>query len=281
MPTSDLSSFFDIMESIAQINAKTILDIGVGFGKWGFLIREYFDLRPDKKRGYDPWSIKLDGIEVHEKYLTPVHEYIYNELFIGEALEILSNNNLYYDLILALDVVEHFTKQDGDKFIQLCRNRSDTILINTPNIYYKINKEHYNEYMEHKSGWVADDFTKMGARYVWHSGIHVLAVFTEKLFDLPINDINREYHLDEFDLIKIKQLVNMYHGTGQYRECAETCEKYFKSFDNDCEFPLLAALCYEKLDQPEKARSSAEIALRIKPALKIAKEIIARNQRLP
>jgi hypothetical protein len=254
MPTSNLTSFFDIMEVISQIKAKSILDVGVGFGKWGFLIREYFDLRPHKKKGYDDWSLKLDGIEVNEKYITPVHNYIYNNMFIGEALDILSNNNVYYELILALDIVEHFSKENGLKFITLCRNRSDFVFINTPNIYYKIENEYYSHYMEHKSGWDADDFTKLGAKYVWHSGIYVLAIFTEHDLSLPLENNIQEYNFENIDLIKIRELIQMYYNTSQIQECMDACEKYSKIFPDDNEFQQMISLCHKKLDGIDKAR---------------------------
>ncbi len=248
MPSSNLSSFFDIMEVIHQARAKSILDVGVGFGKWGVLIREYFDLRPHKKKGYDDWSIQLDGIEVHEQYITPVHKYIYNNILIGEALTLLSAGNLYYELIIALDIVEHFTKKDGLEFIKLCRNRGDTVLINTPNIYFPIEKEFFNDYMQHKSGWNSEDFIKLGARHVWHSGINVLAVFTERNFDLPLAADIQAPSSEDIDIVKAKELITMYYNTSQFIECLEACEKYSEYFLYDDDFNQVAAKCRKLID---------------------------------
>ena len=132
--------------------------IGVGFGKFGFLIRQYLDLRPDKKGGFEKWSINLDGIEIHEDYLTPVHDYIYDEIFIGNAIDILSEKNLYYELILAVDVIEHFNKEDGIIFMNLCKGRSSNLIISTPYIYYEQGEEYNNIYETHLSGWDVEDF---------------------------------------------------------------------------------------------------------------------------
>ncbi len=247
MPSSNISSIFDILESIRLINAKSILDIGVGFGKWGLLIREYFDLRPHKKKGYDDWSIQLDGIEANEKYLTPVHDYIYNKIFIGEAIDILSNNNLYYDLIIAIDILEHFTKNEAYTFIKLCKNRARTILINTPNIYYKLQREYFNDYMLHNSGWDADDFIKLEAKYIWHRGIYVLAIFTEDTINLPLEKNVQEYTFEDLDLIKVKDLISMYYNTAQLKECIEACEKYSRVFPDDNDINKIKALCNNKI----------------------------------
>jgi hypothetical protein len=247
MPSNNLISIFDILETIRLINAKSILDIGVGFGKWGLLIREYFDLRPDEKKGYDDWSIRLDGIEANEKYLTPVHDYIYDHIFVGEAIDILSNNNLYYDLILGIDVIEHFTKTKGLEFLNLCRNRGRTVFINTPNIYYKLQREYFNRYMMHNSGWDADDFAKLGARYVWHCDLYVLALFTEDIINLPLKENIQKYHFEKTDIIKIRELINMYYNTSQHKECLDACMKYDQVFTGDREINRIAALCRKRL----------------------------------
>jgi hypothetical protein len=252
MPSNNLISIFDILETIRLIDAKSILDIGVGFGKWGLLIREYFDLRVDEKKGYDDWSIKLDGIEATEKYLTPVHGYIYDDVFVGNAIDILSNNNLYYELIIAIDVIEHFTKSDGLKFLDLCRKRARSVFINTPNIYYKLQKEYNNPYMLHQSGWDAGDFTKLGATYVWHCDLYVLALFTDIDVKLPLKKNIQEYSFKDFDLIKIKDLIKMYYDTSQMPECIHACEKYSKFFPHENEFARMIGRCQKKLAATNK-----------------------------
>ena len=279
-PRSPFITLEGILNVVDVAKPRSILDVGIGFGGIGFLIRQYFDLKPDKKKGFADWSIQIDGIEIFEKYITPVHDYIYNDIFIGNALSILGERNLYYDMILAIDLIEHFSKDDGLRFIELSRGGSDIVLVSTPYIYHKQDEEFFNTYERHLSGWDASDFKDRGCRYIWRNDVSMVAVFTDKKFNLPAIEDFPEEHFEAYDLIKIKQLVNMYHETGQFRECINTCEKYLPDFVYDYEFPLMAALCYEKLGQPEKACSSAELLLRLKPKSKIAKEIIARNQLL-
>ncbi|HPV41668.1 MAG TPA: hypothetical protein PKX40_10850 [Spirochaetota bacterium] len=213
------------------------------------MIREYFDLRPHRKKGYDEWSIQLDGIEANEKYLTPVHDYIYDHIFIGEAIDILTNNNLYYDLIIAIDILEHFKKREALEFIKLCKNRCRTLFINTPNIYYKLQREYFNEYMLHMSGWDAEDFIELKARYIWHSGLYVLALFTEDNLNLPLQSNIQKYIFNNPDLIKIKDLIAMYLETSQIDECLDACKKYIKVFPHDKDLQKKKTLCQEKLNR--------------------------------
>jgi hypothetical protein len=94
-------------------------------GQYGFLSRNnlehvnLFEIEQGigKQRPSEQWHVKIDGIEGFEGYLTPVHQYYYNHIMIGNALDILpSLENQLYDLVLAVDILEHFQKQDGEAF---------------------------------------------------------------------------------------------------------------------------------------------------------------------
>ena len=58
---------------------------------------------------YGDWQCRIDCIEAFEKYITPAHKYIYNNIYIGNATGILPALDHHYDLILMVDVLEHFT----------------------------------------------------------------------------------------------------------------------------------------------------------------------------
>ena len=247
MPSSPFSTMVGIMRLIDIAKPKSILDIGVGFGKTGFLIREYFDLNPDKKKGYADWSIRIDGIEIYDKYLTPVHKYIYDTIFIGNALDILSEHNLYYDMILAIDVLEHFNKIEAYKFIDLCKGRSRITVISTPYIYYKQGEEYFNKYEAHLSGWDCSDFKQCGCRYMWRHGISLVSVFTDIDFDLPsANEIHDEV-MTQDEFILLKDLILMYYNTEQTMACIDTSNEFIHLFEHDHELQLILALSYEKL----------------------------------
>ncbi len=206
MPSSPHSSIYGIFKSINEINPQSILDIGVGFGKWGVLIREYFDLRPDPNDDYAAWSILMNGIEIHEKYLTPIHKYVYNKIFIGNAIDILKKNKTHYELILAVDIIEHFTKEAGKEFMKLCLKRADNVIINTPNIYFSQDEVFGNKYEAHLSGWDSDDFICEEIRYLWLTGINLTAVFSKRSLNLPRIDDFKEKKPD------ISDLQNIFNG---------------------------------------------------------------------
>lgn len=157
MPTSWYQSIPNILEQIKKQNPKTILDIGVGFGKYGVLIREVLELpyqRYDKKQ----WLVKIDGIEAFEKYKNPMYDYIYNKIYYGDAVQIIKRLSKY-DCILLIDVLEHFEKEEGKEFIkELMTHVNKSLIISTPMYPGKQLDYLGNKYEEHKSKWSILDF---------------------------------------------------------------------------------------------------------------------------
>ena len=88
MPITYSSQINEIVQLVILTDPKKLLDVGVGFGKYGFLSREYLELW-DGRRKYDDWKRRIDGIEAFKEYITPVHNFIYEKMFIGNAMDIL------------------------------------------------------------------------------------------------------------------------------------------------------------------------------------------------
>jgi len=161
MPTSHLHQINEILELIVLTNPQTILDVGVGFGKYGALAREYLELR-DGRNQYNDWQRRIDGIEVFSDYITPLHDYIYDTVRIGDATEIISTLNLRYDLILLIDVLEHFTKEEGVVFLDACMQKGRNVLISTPKIFFQ-QRGFNNPYEQHLSHWKKKDLSVFGS----------------------------------------------------------------------------------------------------------------------
>ncbi len=71
MPSSHLYQINEILALIMATNPESLLDVGVGFGKYGFLSREYLELW-DGREQYHDWKRRIVGIEACKKYLTPL-----------------------------------------------------------------------------------------------------------------------------------------------------------------------------------------------------------------
>ena len=157
MPTSQPNQLNQIVTAIAATNPQSILDIGTGFGKYGLLAREYLEFWTDNPE-YANWKHTIDGIEVFEKYITPLHRYIYSNLYIGEARSVLSQLAKSYDLILLIDVIEHFSHDEGLAFLKLCCKKAKNVIVSTPTHMAEQGGVFGNEYETHKSHWTASEF---------------------------------------------------------------------------------------------------------------------------
>ena len=132
MPTSFHTQLNEIMDLIILTDPHSLLDVGVGHGKYGFLSREYLELWDGREDGYRVRKRLIDGIELMESFITPVHEYAYDNIYIGSALNIVPNLDRTYDLVLLIDVVEHLGRAEGLDLLRLLANRATNTIVSTP-----------------------------------------------------------------------------------------------------------------------------------------------------
>lgn len=164
MPSSHPYQLNEILEIIIETNPRKLLDIGIGFGKYGFLSREYLELwDPDGVYGTN--KRQIDGIEAFEAYVTPLHKLIYDHIYIGDAKDILPAISSKYDLILMIDVFEHFSKEDGLKVLDECRRLGRNVLISVPRIMSIQEDVHGNPYETHRYNWKRKDFSSIPDKF--------------------------------------------------------------------------------------------------------------------
>lgn len=136
---------------------KTVLDVGIGFGKDGFLLREYYDAKEWHKFQPQDWQLKITGVDIYDGYLSELQKIIYNDIVIGDIREVLPNLG-NFDLAILSDVLEHFSKDDGYSLLNSLFEHVEDILIATPLGFHEHPAEGNNPHEEHKSGWVLEDF---------------------------------------------------------------------------------------------------------------------------
>lgn len=160
MGTSNWQNISYNIELIRKINPMTILDIGVGFGRWGILLREFLEIWDNAK--YDGnWERIIDGVEIFPGYIKEYHKYFYNNIYFGDALAFLENLNSGYSLINFGDVIEHMTKSNGEKAIELALSKSRFVLITIPiGEHWEQEGTAENPNEAHKSVWYNRDFVK-------------------------------------------------------------------------------------------------------------------------
>jgi SAM-dependent methyltransferase len=156
MPTSDLQNIGPILTVIGNLSPKSILDVGCGFGKYGLLAREYLDVWNERYRP-DSWAVRIEGIEAFGDYRNPVWDYVYNQIYVGDALNLLPTLG-GYDVILVADVIEHLEKDQACQLARDCLERCSVLIISTPKEFFAQTDLNNNSYEVHRCLWTAADF---------------------------------------------------------------------------------------------------------------------------
>lgn len=127
MPVSDLHNLSDIAIEIQRIAPRSVLDAGCGFGLYGALCRQIMDgqngnCHPSQWRGV------IVGIEAWGKYENPTWR-CYDNVFVRGIV----CDQKHFDLVLLIDVLEHFEAHEGRKLLHDFVQRNKHVIVSVPN----------------------------------------------------------------------------------------------------------------------------------------------------
>ncbi|MCP4748715.1 MAG: class I SAM-dependent methyltransferase [Desulfobacteraceae bacterium] len=172
MPTSPFSHIPIFINYLAVTRPDSILDIGLGNGKLGFLARDLLDVMMGERYRKEQWQVRIDGIEVFENYIQTFQREIYDHIYIGDAFDIIEQMDSY-DMVILGDILEHFEKQKAWEFLDRCMVKAEKyIILNIPLGEAWTQPEIYeNPYEKHLSFWSREELNP----FIWKF----------KLFDFP------------------------------------------------------------------------------------------------
>ena len=166
---STLVHLSEVSQAIVRIAPQTILDVGLGFGTWGFICRAHLDVANNRYLKKD-WQIRIDGIEIFEKYIQKHQRFLYDNIFIGDAYEWVDELSRY-DLIILGDVLEHLEKNKGYTLLGKCLEKSNkSVIVNIPlGSGWQRSVTHGNVHESHISRWDEEDFCGLGTEAQIHT----------------------------------------------------------------------------------------------------------------
>ena len=159
MPTSTYSHIPTVISFLQKVMPASILDVGVGNGKMGFIARDFLDVMLGQRYRKEDWKIRIDGIEIFSDYIQEHQNAIYDDIYIGDAFKVIDTLGSY-DLIILGDVLEHLEKRKVWQFLDKCATHcSNSIIINIP-LGEKWTQEaaYGNPHEEHLSFWSYEEF---------------------------------------------------------------------------------------------------------------------------
>jgi hypothetical protein len=173
LPSSPHYTISKIMDVVLKLDPYSILDIGTGFGKYGVLCREYLELW-DGRQNYHEFLRKIDGVEAHGKYITPLHRFVYNNIYSEDVLTLINRIDYKYDLSLLIDVFEHFDKPAGRLLLEKLLSKSKGVLISIPKKPSAQKNAFNNDYETHRAKWTRKELSSFSNSFFLRDKTHLV-----------------------------------------------------------------------------------------------------------
>jgi hypothetical protein len=154
VPHSSHDALTAVMQYVVRLQPRRVLDIGPGYGKWGFLVREALDFMDGRHEPHE-YAVTIDGLEAFD-YKSPLHDWVYTSIRQGD-MRLVAPELPAYDLVIMGDVIEHVSKEDGLAVLRALLAKSKNVIVATPDAFF--NQEVLdNPYEQHLSLWQREDF---------------------------------------------------------------------------------------------------------------------------
>lgn len=209
MDTCSHLNITDILEIIRKVNPVKILDVNVGFGRWGILCRELLERDNNGKiKRPDLWNLKIDGVEnIETNKLHNYHDIFYDNIYRQSLRNFLENHISLYDITIFSEVFENLPKDVGFEMIKNASEISRFILV-----YVRLG-EHNDQENNKSTIWNEDDFENylvvnkiiLRDRYGKNYGIFLLECDAIKRI---YNKNVVIYGIDDYFNLSVKPFIN-------------------------------------------------------------------------
>ncbi len=140
-----------VMECDAKYGVNSVLDVGCGAGLYGSVLRQYLDYTHNRIKK-PKWEVTIDGIEGCERFKTPNWKN-YNNVEIADIGK--KEFDQTYDVVLFLDVVEHFEAKEAHLLLEkLYAITNKYLIIASPTNFreqWEPEEKWNTDYQRHKS----------------------------------------------------------------------------------------------------------------------------------
>lgn len=186
-----------------EVAPQTLMDVGCGANS----PIQRFSKKIPKTIGLDGFLPSIEKSRARNIH----HEYILGDLF--ESLSKVESKSI--DIVVSLDVIEHFEKEMGWKFLaELERITRKRLIVFTPNGFLPQGEYDGNPHQLHRSGWITDEFAQRGFRVhginglKWLKGEYAIPRFKPRRFFNRISDYSQIFTYSKpeiaFQLLAIK-----------------------------------------------------------------------------
>jgi SAM-dependent methyltransferase len=147
----------DFLRRVIHKQGGSVLDVGAGFGRWGFLLRCHL-ADGISLTVAAPQRLRVDAVEIHAPNVSPLYQCVYDRTFVGDARAVLPTLG-QYDVVITSHVLEHFPKDVGQEVLaQLVSRATVAAVISVPFGDWPQGEVHGNVHEAHLATWQPRDF---------------------------------------------------------------------------------------------------------------------------
>ncbi len=212
MPLSNYLHIPAVVYFATGVKPKRILDVGVGMGCYGFLMRQYCDILRERVSKHQ-WETSIDGVEIFDGYENPVWNYAYNNVFRGDIRALLPQLP-DYDVAICADVLEHMPKQDAHDLVNQLLRKARTVIATTPSTEYPQGDWGGNPAEAHHCTLSKNDLPSVVA--IERTGITTCFVCTiDREHDILIRKLRKEsprlqrFHIDQLPRKVVRRILRL------------------------------------------------------------------------
>lgn len=158
MGTSNWQQIPFCVEVLLDVCPMRVLDLGIGFGRWGMLVREFCEEWKGRSHR-ENWRVQLEGIEIFPKNVEEYHHFFYSWVHVGDAAQIIQQMQERWHLIICGDVLQLWPRAIAEQVLSRALDLADYVLVNSPiGEGWERTSLSGNSFEEHRSFWQLKDF---------------------------------------------------------------------------------------------------------------------------
>lgn len=119
------------IDAVVELAPTRVLDVGVGLGRWGMLIREFCE-GPNPKVDREHWKVHLEGIQPFEESSQKDHLFFYDHVHAANGNGIAERIQDRWDLVIIADMLERWPKEVGSVILERALETADYVLVDSP-----------------------------------------------------------------------------------------------------------------------------------------------------
>lgn len=163
MPTSYWKQIPDVIDAVLALRpVRNVLELGIGCGKYGVLLREYLDVWDHY---FEPWGAHhttIEGVEICEQYRCAAWG-AYDAVLVQDVFTALAGYaSQSVDVVLLVDVLEHFEREDGLRLLAECARVGRDVVVALPTNPGPTVEVWDNPHEIHRATYTPADFDEFG-----------------------------------------------------------------------------------------------------------------------